>query len=88
MSDKPVTWSQGIAVVGGAFGICCLGFMLLHGMVGANRAEAAGNLSTAISRTDTQLDRVSQMFESYRSQNYRDHKEIMTLLLTIKRELQ
>jgi hypothetical protein len=80
MSDKPVTWSQGIAVVGGAFGLCCLGFMVLHGMVISDRAEAAANLKSTVIERNQRFDRIADLFEAYRQANDRDHKEIMMML--------
>ena len=87
MSDKPITWQQGIAVVGGAFGLCCMGFMLLFNSISTNRVEAAQELSQAVQRRNVQMDRMADMFEAYRQSNDKDHKEIMVLLLGIKREL-
>jgi len=87
MSDKPITWQQGIAVVGGAFGLCCMGFMLLFNSISTNRVEASENLQQAVQRRNVQMDRMTDMFESYRMQNDKDHKEIMIILLSIKREL-
>jgi hypothetical protein len=87
MSDKPITWTQGIAVVGGAFGLCCMGFMLLHGMVTTDRVYASEQLAQAEASRTAQMNRMADMFESYRLNNDRDHKEIMVILLGIKREL-
>jgi len=80
MGDKPVTWQQGIAVVGGAFGLCCMGFMLLHGMILEDKAFASNQLSKAIEARNIQVNRMADMFEAYRSQNDKDHKEIMLML--------
>ena len=87
MSDKPITWQQGIAVVGGAFGLCMAGFMLLHSMILTDKAYAADQLTTAVNRRNVQMDRMADMFENYRTANDKDHKEIMVLLMSIKREL-
>jgi hypothetical protein len=87
MSDKPITWQQGIAVVGGAFGLCCMGFMLLHGMVTADRVYASEQLSQAVESKTAQMNRMADMFEAYRTANDKDHKEIMVLLLSIKRDI-
>ena len=88
MSDKPVTWQQGIAVVGGAFGLCCMGFMLLFNAISTNRVEAAEQLQQAVARRNIQMDRMADMFENYRVSNDKDHKEIMVILLSIKRDIQ
>ena len=85
MSDKPVTWSQGIAVVGGAFGLCCMGFMLLHGLIVSDRAEAANNLASAVKTRTEQMNRISDSIDAYQRQNNIDHKEIMTLLLRMQK---
>lgn len=85
MSDKPITWSQGIAVVGGAFGLCCMGFMLLHQMVVADRAEAAGNLARAVEARTNQMNRISDAIDAYQHQNNIDHKEIMVLLTRMQK---
>lgn len=74
MSDKPITWQQGIAVVGGAFGLCCMGFMLLHGMIIDTRAEAASNLRSS-----------EVEIKDYLKQNSADHAKIMDILMSIKR---
>ena len=87
MSDKPITWQQGIAVVGGAFGLCCMGFMLLHSMILEDKAYAAEQLAQAVASRTAQMNRMADMFESYRTKNDADHKEIMILLLTIKKDL-
>ena len=87
MSDKPITWQQGIAVVGGAFGLCCMGFMLLHEMVISDRVHASEQLTQAVQRRNVQMDRLADMFESYRAANDKDHKEIMVMLLGIKRDI-
>jgi hypothetical protein len=81
MSDKPITWQQGIAVVGGAFGLCCMGFMLLHSMILSDKAYASDQLSQAVATRTAQMNRIADTFESYRHQNDIDHKEIMQLLL-------
>jgi hypothetical protein len=85
MSDKPVTWSQGIAVVGGAFGICCLGFLLLHGMILADKAEAAKNLRDAVLDRQAIIKSLNDDFREYQKQNNLDHKEIMAILLSIRK---
>jgi hypothetical protein len=85
MSDKPITWQQGIAVVGGAFGLSCMGFMLLFNTVSANRVEAAENLNKAVERRNTQMNRMADMFENYRVSNDKDHKEIMAILLRMSK---
>ena len=87
MSDKQVTWQQGIAVVGGAFGLCCMGFMLLHGMVVTTRVEDAQNLKDVVQYQNMRTDRISDVVESFKSQNDKDHKEILFMLMAIKKEL-
>ena len=87
MSDKPLSTTIAISVFSGAFGICCLGFMLLHGMITTNRVEASDNLQQTVVRRNIQMDRMADMFEKYRESNDKDHKEIMVILLGIKREL-
>jgi hypothetical protein len=87
MPDKPITWQQGIAVVGGAFGLCCIGFMLLHGMILADKTYAAEQLAKTVEARTQHMNRMADMFESYRMQNDKDHKEIMIILLSIKREI-
>jgi hypothetical protein len=90
MSDKPITWQQGIAVVGGAFGLCCMGFMLLHGMIMTTRAEsssvrteAADNLSRAVQARTMQMDRISDQFAAYQKENNASHEKIMVLLMKL-----
>jgi hypothetical protein len=70
MSDKTITWQQGIAVVGGAFGLCCMGFMLLFNAISTNRVEAAEQLSQAVQRRNIQMDRMADMFENHTRQFY------------------
>lgn len=85
--DEAITWQQGIAVVGGAFGLCCMGFMLLHGMITSDKAYASEQLAKAVESRTQQMNRMADMFESYRLSNDKDHKEIMVILLGIKREI-
>jgi hypothetical protein len=87
MTDKPITWSQGVAVVGSAFGLCCAGFMLLHSMILNDKAEAASQLTKAIENRNIQINRMADMFESYRNANDLDHKEILKMLMSIQKEL-
>lgn len=84
MSDKPVTWAQGIAVVGGAFGLCCMGFMLLHSMILSDKAYASAQLSEAMKSRTEQINRLEDSFLRYEEQNTKDHKEIILLLRGIK----
>ena len=94
MGERPITWQQGIAVVGGAFGLCCMGFMLLHGMVintrtetlsaiSLVRTEAADNLSKAVRDRTAQMDRISDQFASYQKENNASHEKIMVLLMKL-----
>jgi len=83
MQNDNVTWQQGIAVVGGAFGICCLGFMLLHGMITTDRAFASSQIKELSEYQTTRLDRILDAFESYRMSNEKDHKEIMSTLVRV-----
>ena len=85
MGEKPVTWQQGIAVIGGAFGICCLGFMLLHGMIVSDRAEAASNLKSAVADRNVAIKAIIEDIHDYQKQNTQDHKEIMSLLVGIRK---
>jgi len=84
MSDKPITWQQGIAVVGSAMTLCMAGFMLLHSMVTNDRVYASEQLQQAVARRNIQMDRMADMFENYRMANDKDHKEIMMVLMSIK----
>jgi len=87
MSDKPITWQQGIAVVGGAFGLCCMGFMMLHGMIIQDKVYASEQLQRAVDARTSQMNRMADMFETYRNANDKDHKEILMMLAKIALEL-
>ena len=84
-SRRVVTWEQGIAVVGGAFGICCLGFLLLHGLVVSDRAEASTNLSQAVATQNARVNRLEDHFDTLMTENEKQHREMMTLLLRMQK---
>ena len=78
--NKPVTWGQGISIVGGIFGICCAGFFLLHRMILDDKAYATSQLSIEINERTRQSDRLFEMVDKFKDQNNSQHQEILRLL--------
>jgi len=79
-SDKSVTWTQGIAVVGGAFSLCVTGFVILHSMILADKTFASDQLSSSIIERNQRIDKIVDRIESFQSENYKQHQEIIMLL--------
>jgi hypothetical protein len=80
MPEKVGWWAVGSAVGGVMFTACFYGFFFLHGLILADRSEAAQNLAKAVASRTEQMNRISDSIDAYQRQNSADHKEIMMML--------
>jgi hypothetical protein len=87
MAEKVGWWAVGTVVGGALFSACFYGFFFLHGLIVADRAEAATNLSVAIDARNVQMNRLADLFEEYRRANDADHKVMLEKLTTVIIEL-
>lgn len=76
-AKRYVPWTVGIASLSAAFGICCLGFLLLHGMVVSDRAEAMSISLSTRTETDRKIERLADIMDNNRKSSEKDIKEIL-----------
>ena len=66
-------------IVASVFGLCLTGFLLTTSWIKDTRAEAASNLSSAVSSRTKQIDSIVLELKEYQKENSKDHYNIMMI---------
>ena len=84
-AKRVVPWSLGITLVSSAFGVCCLGFLVLNGFIANDKVYAAEQLSATVIERNAKFNRMEDLFETFRAENEKQHREMMSILLRIQK---